>query len=159
MLTEDQVTEVWERRLAAETRSLYFGDLANRNSKLKQWITGISFFLSSGAAVTVITKAPSCVPVICSLLVAVLTAYSIAVGLERKVRTLAKLHYTWNQIADDYALLWNHTYTDEAESELQDLLRREREISELATTEAPYDQVRLGKWQDHVFRQYHLSST
>jgi hypothetical protein len=36
-------------------------------------------------------------------------------------------------------------------------MRREKEPSELATTEAPNDQVLLGKWQEHVFSMYHLT--
>jgi len=36
-------------------------------------------------------------------------------------------------------------------------MRRENEPSELAATEAPNDQQLLGKWQEYVFRMYHLS--
>jgi len=158
MLTESQLDRVWERKLAAEVRSLYFADFANRYSRRKQAITFVTFFLSSGAAATLIGKAPSWVPIVLSVIVAVITAYSVAVGLERLVRTMAKLHYSWNQIATDYDRLWNHTYEDQAESEFEDLLRRERDLSELASTEAPNDQKAIGKWQDHVFQQYHLNN-
>jgi len=50
MLNEFQRTQVWEDLLAAETRALYFGDLASRYTHQKQWITGLSFFFASGAA-------------------------------------------------------------------------------------------------------------
>jgi hypothetical protein len=71
---------------------------------------------------------------------------------------MAKLHYSWSQIASEYDRLWNHTYEDDAESIFDDLLRKERDLSELATTEAPNDPKKLGEWQDHVFRQYHLNN-
>jgi len=48
MLSEAQIKRVWDNMLAAETRALYFGDLASRYTRQKQWIAGISFFLSSG---------------------------------------------------------------------------------------------------------------
>jgi hypothetical protein len=157
MLTESQIGQVWERKIAAEVRSLYFADIAGRYSRRKQIITFVTFFLSSGAAATLIAKAPSMVPLLLSAVVALLTAYSLAVSLERLVRTMAKLHYSWNQIATDYDRLWNHTYEDDAEIEFEDLLRRERELSEIATTEAPNDRKALREWQDHVFQQYHLN--
>ena len=156
MLTESQIEQVWERKVGAEVRSLYFGDFANRYSRRKQIITFVTFFLSSGAAATLVGKSPPWVPLVLSILVALLTAYSLAVGLERLVRTMARLHYSWNQIATDYDRLWNHAYEDDAENAFGDLLRRERDLSELATTEAPNDQKILGEWQDRVLQQYHL---
>ena len=44
-LTEHQANRVWEKRVEAEVRSLYFADLANRFTVRKQIITGASFFL------------------------------------------------------------------------------------------------------------------
>jgi hypothetical protein len=71
---------------------------------------------------------------------------------------MAKLHFAWNQIESDFARLWNHTYSDEAESEFYDIERRVMEISELATTDAPYDPKRLLTWQNRVFEQYRLET-
>lgn len=70
MLNEAQITRVWEGMLAAETRSLYFGDLISRYTRQKQWITGTSFFLASGAAATIISKSPAWIPLILALIVA-----------------------------------------------------------------------------------------
>jgi hypothetical protein len=155
LLAEGQIEKVWERMLAAEVRSMYFGDLATRYSRRKQLITGVSFFLSSGAAATLVGKAPGWVPLVLSIVAAVLGAYSMAVSLERAVRTMAKLHYSWNHIAADYDRLWNHSWDDDAEDEFGELIRRERDLSELACTEAPNNQHLLEKWQDYVFRMHH----
>ena len=155
MLTDAQIEDVWSRKLDAETRSLYFADLANRYSGRKQVITFVTFFLSSGAAATLVGKAPAWVPLVLSVMVAALAAYSVALDLERLVRTMAKLHYSWSRIATDYDRLWNHTYDADAESIYEDLLRREADLSELATTDAPNDQKLLGKWQDQVIQQYY----
>jgi hypothetical protein len=158
MLTEPQIADVWEGQISAEVRSLYFGDLASVYALRKQWITGLSFFLSSGAAATLIAKLPVWVPIALSTIVAVITAYAVAVNLDSKIRTMAKLHYAWNQIGNDYRRLWNHTYSEEAESELQDLERRQLELSELATTDAPNDPKRMLRWTDQVFKLRRLEN-
>jgi hypothetical protein len=156
MLTNPQIADVWEGQISAEVRSLYFGDLSSLFTQRKQWITGLSFFLSSGAAATLIAKMPLWFPILLSTIVAVITAYAVAVNLDAKIRTMAKLHYAWSQIGNDYKRLWSHTYSDEAETELADLQRRELELSELATTDAPNDPKRMLRWQDQVFRLHRL---
>lgn len=158
MLTDNQVNRVWEKLISAETRSLYFGDLAALYTKRKQWITGISFFLASGAAATLAGGLPQAVSEILASVVAILTAYSIAVGLDRKALTMARLHHGWSEIAYSCDRLWNHAYEDSAENTFEDIARKERELSEVATTEAPNDPSRMDKWQEQVFRQYHLTA-
>jgi hypothetical protein len=158
MLNDFQARRVWENMLAAETRSLYFADLASRYTKRKQFITGISFFLSSGAAASLIGKLPQWVPLAASTLAAVAGAYSIAVGLDRKTGTMAKLHSTWGQISTEYERLWNHQGDADAEARLDEMVQREKEPSELATTEAPNDQKLIGEWQDRVFSMYHAET-
>ena len=158
MLTEDQIAEVWESKISAEVRSLYFGDLASLYSSQKQWITGISFFLASGALATLVGKLPIWIPITCSLIVALANAYSVAVGLDSKIRTMGKLHYSWKELSNDYTRLWNHTYSEDAEADLDSLSRRELDVSELATTDAPNDRKRLSRWQDLVFKLNRLES-
>jgi hypothetical protein len=158
MLNDFQTNRVWENMLAAEARALYFGDLTSRYTRRKQWITGVSFFLSSGAAAALIGKAAGWVPIVLAVLVALANAYSIAVSLDRQIATMAKLHSMWSQIAAEYDRLWNHTADDDAEGELARIMDKEREPSELATQEAPNDQQLLGQWQQHVFSMYHLTN-
>ncbi len=158
MLSEAQIKRVWDGMLAAETRSLYFVDLASRYTRQKQWITGISFFLSSGAAATIVGKSPAWIPLVLALIVAASTAYAMAVNLDGKIATMIKLHSAWSVIATKYDGLWNHTYEDDAEDRLNQIVQSEREPSEIATTDAPNDQKLLGKWQDRVFAMYHLGS-
>jgi hypothetical protein len=142
----------------AEVRSLYFGELASRYSKRKHIISGATFFLSSGAAATLAGKAPAWLPLVLAVITAVLTAYAIAVGLEKKVAALAKLHYQWNHLAADYEQLWYHWYDDGAESRLEQLLKRDREASEAGTTEAPLDDRLIEKWQDRVNELHGMAS-
>jgi hypothetical protein len=158
-LTEDQVADLWDRRISAEVRSLYFADLANVLSQRKQWMTGISFFLSSGAAATLLAKQPTWVAIVLSIVVALLAAYSFALNLDLKIKTYGKLHSSWGQLSADYARLWNHTYSDSAEQELDELIQRELALSELAAMDAPNDESRMERWQNRVFELYHLKTS
>ncbi len=157
MLTEDQIRQVWDGMISAETRALYFGDLAGRHARRKQVITGSTFFLSSGAAATVVAHAPAWVPTLLAVASAGVSAYTMAVGLDRRVGTLVKLHGVWTQIAHDYERLWNHTYADDAQDQLYAILDSERAPSELATTDAPYDVPLLDQWEQRVFQLRHLT--
>ena len=153
MLTEGETKRVWERMAEAEVRSFYFADLASRYSKRKQIITGVSFFLSSGAAATLIGKLPPAVPLTLSLIVAIVMAYSIAVGLDRRITTLSNLHLQWNQLNAEYEHLWNHWQREDADAVLDELLRKAREASEIAT-EMPYDEDLIKKWSTTVYSRY-----
>jgi hypothetical protein len=151
MLTEAQIAKVWSDMLAAEARSYYFGDLAARYVKVKQWITGISFFLSSGAAATIVGKAPSWVPISLSIVVAAASAYAMAINLDGNISTMAKLQLAWHRIMVEYERLWNHPDAPDAEDKLMRIIQMEEDPSEQATTSAPNDQKLLAKWQKRVF--------
>lgn len=135
--------------LAARVRSLYFGDLAARYTARKQLITGLSFFLSSGAAATALARMPVWVTSTSAVLAATLMAYSIAVGLDKAAPQMAKLHYAWNQLDAEYGRLWSHWYEDEAEKLFADLQSRSADVSQMST-DAPFDENRLAKWEDRV---------
>jgi len=153
MLTETQANRVWERMVEAEVRSLYFADLAHRYTRRKQIIAGISFFLSSGAAATIIAKTPDWVPVCLALVSAIATAYAMAVGLDRYVSGMTKLHYGWNQLANAYERLWNHWRDNDAERTLEELVKQGMDLSELAT-EMPYQEKLVDKWRDIVYARF-----
>jgi hypothetical protein len=153
MLTEDQAKRVWERMVESEVRSLYFGDLASKNTTRKQIMVGTSFFLSSGAFAALIGHLPVLVPIVCSLIVAILTAYSMAVGIERRIGTLTKLHCQWNTLFGEYERLWNHWQDEDAEQILERLVRRANEVSELGM-EMPNDEKSIQKWARIVYGRF-----
>ena len=78
-------------------------------------------------------------------------------NLDGKISTLAKLHSSWSRIAQEYSRLWSHLADTDAEERLNTIIEMEREPSEVATTDAPYDKKLLGAWQDRVFALYHLT--
>jgi hypothetical protein len=69
---------------------------------------------------------------------------------------MARFHEQNSQLATDYERLWNNVHADDAESTLENLIRRDREISASARLEAPNDQKLMGRWQDYILRQHGL---
>jgi hypothetical protein len=158
MLTDNEVGRIWQRMAEAEVRSMYFADLVARYTRHKQIITGVSFFLSSGAVATLIAALPKWIPAALALIVAVLMAYSIAVNLDGRISTLSKLHYEWNRLGSEYERLWNHWSNTDAESTLHKLIERGREMSEMAT-EMPYDEERMDRWARLVYSRLSRART
>ena len=157
-MSENQITTAWERLISAETYALYFGNLASRYSAQRQFVTFVSFFFSSGAAVTALSRLPFWVPTAFSLVVVITTAYSVAIGLESKIKSMAKLHYSWMVLAHEYTQLWERTWADDADTLLYDLMRREQDLSLLATTDAPNDSEMMLKSQLRIFQLRHLTT-
>jgi hypothetical protein len=62
---------------------------------------------------------------------------------------MAQLHHDWAMLSSDYERLWHHWYEEDAESRLAQIQRRDREASQ-RSTEAPYDESLVDKWQDRV---------
>ena len=87
---------------------------------------------------------------------ALVTAYTIAVNLDTTIRAMAKFHYSWSELAHAYQALWDDVHVEDAELTFESLARRERDLGELATIDAPNNQERLGYWQDYVHKQHHL---
>jgi hypothetical protein len=156
-LTEEQTNRAWENMITAEVRAMYFADLASESVTLKQIITGVSFFLASGAAATLAAELPKVIPLAMSIVSAIATAYSMAVGLDKKSATLAKLQTTWSRLADDYEHLWNHWYEDDADGIYRQLATLARDASELASTESSYDESRVERWRRFVLEQHGLN--
>src|SRR4051812_13455240 len=150
MTGEWQRSIVWEKMLIAEVRSMYFAELASCYNRYKQLVTGMAFFLSSGAAAAIAAKAPSWAPLTMASVTALLTAYSMAVGLDKKTQELAELHAQWNHISADYERLWNDLGRSDAAATLEDLIKRSRDLSERATS-LPLRQKLMEKWEDYVY--------
>lgn len=156
MLNEGQIAKLWEKQIAAEVRSLYFADLTNHNTRIKKVFTAITLFASTSAAATLVARTPYWVPTALSTFIALITSYSIAIGLDSKIQIMAKLHYSWSALTDDYENLWSHTYAEDAERTYNGLLERDRELSLLASTDAENDKKRMSRWQDEVLKLHNL---
>ena len=155
----EQTTAIWEKRIEAEVRSYYFAALAESYTKRKQWLTGSSFFLSSGAAATIVAKSPDYIPIIMALVSALCNAYSIATALDRRISTLAKLKNEWSSLAAEYENLYYHWFDDDSEQVFNELVKRGRDASQLGSTDAaPYNPELMKKWEEWVFARYKVAA-
>jgi hypothetical protein len=154
MLSQPQIEKLWECKMSAEARAFYFADIANRESGIKRWITGVTFVISSAVVVTLLSKVPNWISVAMALSIAVANGYQIAVGQDSKIKTAGKLHMGWLKLEHDYDRLWSHTSDAEAESDLDKLLDHERDLSETAATELGHDDERWSRWMDIVHKKY-----
>jgi hypothetical protein len=154
-LTQHQIDSVWREKVEAEVRSLYFGELASRYTARKQVMAGISFFLSSGAAATVIAKAPTWVPATLAIISAIAAAYSFAIDIEKRISSLAELHEKWNLIALDLDILWNHWYDADAEETMRTLSKRASDASALGV-KMPYEEPLIDKWTDRAAENLYI---
>ncbi len=93
-----------------------------------------------------------------AIIVALLTGYSIAVNLDKAALTMANLHGEWNRLSNDYEHLWNRWYADDAGDTLKALLERAGQVSVKGSTEAPYDQNLMDKWETYVYSQYQATA-
>ena len=150
MLGEEQVREVWDSLIDAETRTYYFGDLAGFYARQKQIVTFLSLFLSLGAVVTVLSKAPSWIPALMSIVVALAAAYALAFNLDQKTRMMAEFNHSWAEVVSGYERIWENPYTAESGTLYSQLEEKVRDLSMLATSEAPNDPKRMAKWKDRV---------
>lgn len=151
VLTPDQTLTVWNKMHEARVRSYYFADLTSRYAKRKRRITGLSFVLSSGAVATVVGELEPWIPTAMGLVVAFMTGYAVAVNLDQRVSLLAKLHMSWEHLSNEYERLRQHPNEPAAERTLEQLLRRAGELSGEASTEAPYEQKLVEKWEEFVY--------
>jgi hypothetical protein len=158
-LSESQAGRVWTRMVEAEIRSLYFADLATRQTSLKQWITGGSLFLSSGAAATIASNLPFYIPLIMSALTAALSAYSIAAGLDKRISAMVRLHDDWNRLQLEYERLWHHWEDDDAEDTFRKLQDQERILSQAGIEIRPYDEALIDKWSTITYERHRPTTT
>ena len=152
-MLESEANVIWREMFEAEVRAMYFGDLASAYTKRRQIISGISLFLSSGAAATIAARLDIWIPLTMSAVTAGLTAYSISANLERSIGTTAKLHTIWNQLAMEYERLWYHWQDSDSEETFRQLQERAAEASQMGT-EVPYREALVEKWQAITREKY-----
>jgi hypothetical protein len=154
VLTEPQIERLWTRKLEAEARALYFADIANRESTIKRYITGLSFVLGSAAIVTMMSHLPGWVPIVVTAIITIANGYQIAVNQESKIKTAGKLHLGWERLECEYDWLWSNTFGDDAEAKFRELQDRERDLSETAATEIGLNHPLWTKWWKQTCAKY-----
>jgi hypothetical protein len=156
MLSDAQIKRVWEGMLSAEVRSDYFAELSGsyqRNQKVATWST---LFLSSGAAVSMLTNLPanfSWVRVALPCLAAAVSLYSVVMQNQKLAIDASDLHARWNRLAMEYTRLWENVYEENALDKLNSLDDKAVDLSKTGTS-FPNRKGSMLRWQAYVEQQH-----
>ncbi len=150
MLSEAQITRVWEGMLEGEMRALYFGELVEKYQAKQRWATMITLVASSAAfASFVIGSIPAEVRPILTLLASAVSAYTLVAQNSRRAIDASDLHARWGRLAMEYQALWENVHADDAADRLRSITDREWDASK-ASTSFPNDVKSLSRWQAYV---------
>lgn len=156
MLSELQQKNVWEGWISSEVRSHYFAELCHHYQWLQRLITWLTLASSSGAAVTILASLPEewqwLRPAL-AVCTAGLSLWSLVANYNNNATECSDLHFRWNTLEIDYESLWNNMYAPNAQSTLQELRKRESELSR-GSASLPNNVDRMRKWQRHVHRHH-----
>lgn len=132
MLNDAQLQTVWDSWIGAEIRASYFAALSASYRSRQRLLTIGTLVLSSGAFLSVVSALPDqykWVRAVLTLCAALLSAISLVSRNESASLDSADLHFRWNTLAMDYGALWADPHTSDAAQTLNQLQKREAEIS------------------------------
>lgn len=155
MLNEAQQSILWESWLEAQVRSVYFAELSGNYRARQRYYTIASLLLSSGAFLSLFSISVN--PQMAILLGKILAFLSAAIGIvslvsrnEGTADLCADLHRRWNMLAVDYGRLWANVYADDAKEKLDELEKREIEISQASLPQQTVKRA-MKRAKQHVF--------
>ncbi len=129
---------IWEELYAANVRTRYFSTIAGRLKSRERWLAVSVAVLSSGAVTTIVAQIPI-VPLILSLMTAIIGAILAAFKFDKGTAMGATLGRQWAEIASEYEILWAQL-EDLGEEEV---LKRHRV---LAAKHFPSDEVAIAEF-------------
>lgn len=140
----------------AEVRANYFAELSSKCYQNQRLLTGMTFFVSSGAVATfafkvVAESAPWLLPCL-SLAAAALSAYNYATQTQKTAIEAADLHSKWSKLASEFERLWDDMYSVDALERLVSLEEKAGEYSKSAMA-LPHFPKRMAFWENHVQQQ------
>ncbi len=122
--------------------SRYYGHVAAKLDRREKRLSGLIFFLSSGAAVSFLANVDVWLPAVLALLVAGLSAWSWNSKYSQRSFYSSGLRKKFADLTAETKLLWGHLTQledDDIESQWQALDRRATEISEQAPSQVGLD--------------------
>ena len=157
MLTEPQITDVWEGWLASEIRADYFAELVTRYQGRQSLLSWLTLLLSSGAFASALRDwQPEHfnLPAAFALLAAGISGYSLIISNQKRAFECSNLHSRWTRLAQEYKTLWSNLYSEDAAEKLARLDEKSNEISVSGNT-LPNDERLMLKWENYVLQQHH----
>ena len=158
MLSDVQITRVWEGMLGAEIRAKYFAEMSSRYVRYQKWGTWITLLFASSNAVALLATIPQQMVWVRLALAVCVTGTSIYLAIAgniQKAFDCSNLYEGWSKLHQSYRTIWEDTGSVNAAALLNDLDARAVGISR-SSTSLPYDKKAMGKWQTHTEREHGL---
>jgi hypothetical protein len=153
MLTDLQRRNVWQKKMEAEARCWYFGDLASREFRRKRYIGIATVVIGSSTFISILGKVPV-LPQACSAAIAFLGMYQIATSQDDNIRTYGELQFGWTQLDHDFDRLYSRPRDVDAEQTLSDCLAREAALAQKGSTQTILDDKLWQKRLDEVYKKH-----
>jgi hypothetical protein len=153
MVNDLQRSTVWQKKMEAEARALYFGDHASKECRRKRNIGIATVIIGSSTFVSILGKVPV-LPEACSAAIAFLGLYQIATSQDDTIRTYGELQLGWTQLDHDFDRLYSRPRDVDAERTLSDCLTREAALAQKGSTQTVLDHKRWKKCLNEVYRKH-----
>ena len=157
VLTDHQRDCLWQALMESEARANFFGHLASRESSRKRWVTGLSFFLSSAAIVTLLANHPY-LSLVASVIVAIMNGYTIAVNQDNTIKVYSRLQTGWLNLNQRYNNLWSHIDDEDAEERMERYEDRGIELSVTAASEVPHNEKLWKRCLQSVYKKHETNA-
>lgn len=158
MLSDAQITRVWESMLGAEIRAKYFAELSARyvrNQKLGTWFTILFASSNVAALLATIPQNEAWIRLALAVCATGTSVYLALAGNIQKAFDCANLHEAWSRLHQGYRAIWEAIDADDALAVLNDLDTRQTGISK-SSISLPRDKNAMKKWQTHTEREHGL---
>ncbi len=152
---------IWEELYAAHVRTRYFSTIAGKLKSRERWLAVSVAVLSSGAVTTIVANVPT-VPLVLSLMTAIIGAILAAFKFDKGTAMGATLSRQWAEVASEYEILWAQF----ADLDEEEVLKRHRALlakhfpaDEVAIAEFPLNSALLDKCWNAVAASRGLEAT
>ncbi len=132
---------------AARARSLRFGEMLARHLQRRQWVQGLSFGLSSAAALAVLAGPWPRVAAVLAGAVAVANAWGAAACPHQELVRLAALRSGWESLRIDCGSLLSSRRGGGARGRFDALQQRADRLGSLASSGSPRKPGAAGRWE------------
>ena len=123
-MTESDAGQIWIAMREARVRSLYFGGMLSRYTRIKRCIQFVTLAFSAAAVMTAVREAwPEWTSAVAAV-VAVANVWAISTSLDQKILTMATLRTSWEDLRIEYSALWSKWDDDGAMHRFEALQRR-----------------------------------
>lgn len=131
-------------------RSLYFGGMLSRYTRIKQCIQFVTLALAAGSVTTAVREGWPAWTLAVAAIVAMANMRAISTSMDQKILTRATMRTSWNHLRVEYSDLWSKWYDDGAMHRFETLRQRANDLGMIASTGTPWNRRMVAFWERFV---------